>query len=126
MKKTDEVWNIMTRTRGGTVSLLKNLTEDQARNAMQRLRRPFDEGDPWDIDRRISRERQARKAGARGDLPSMGGWYIGSDGDLEQVECWGPPGAKLVVWPKPDDWDERWAEALAKLDAEDAALTETP
>lgn len=123
MKKTDEAWNIMTRTRGGTVSLLKNLTEDQARNAMQRLRRPLLDEDPWDIERRLQRERMVRRmrAGEMVRAPA----HSCTDNDLEQIECWGPPGAKLIVWPKPEGWDEKWAEALAKLDAEDA-LTETP
>lgn len=115
-------WNIMTRTRGGTVSLLKNLTEEQARAAMQRLRLHWDSGDPWNIPQRIADERK-RKQNPNG---WSGGFYSLSDGALQQVSCWGPPGKTLTVWPKPRGWDRKWAVALAKLEAELAAEPPKP
>lgn len=121
-----EVWNVMTRTRGGTVSLLKNLTKDEARAVMQRLRRPGDEGDPWVLDRKLSVERARRerhkKYGSSSVYLPMRIGHSPGDGALAQIECWGPADETLVVWPKPADWDERWAAAIASLDAEEAAL----
>lgn len=110
----DPVWNVMTRTLGGVVSLLRDLTENQARGAMQRLRTPFDDGDPWSEPAIAGRARMMIEAEETG-IGSMSGKVIPcSDADLAHVSCWGPDGMELVVWPKPDDYDERLAEALAQ------------
>jgi hypothetical protein len=128
VSKQARVWNVMTRTRGGTVSLMKQLTEDEARGLMQRLHRPLEAGNPWVLEVRVERERrnrqQRREAAVTGSafVNWGGGVHHCSDGDLEQIECWGPPGKDLVVWPKPADWDERWAAAMVELDAWEAAL----
>lgn len=110
---TDGPWNILTVTEGGTVSLLKNLTEDQARGAMQNLRLPWDQsGDPWSdwaIQRRIQRE----KDGAEGRGGASSWSYGPRPGDLKQITCWGPPGETLVIWPKPADYEARYEAALA-------------
>jgi hypothetical protein len=71
-------WNILTVTRGGTVSLLKNLTEEVARETMQRLT-------PWY---------------RRPDCPRGRYSWRGRDSDLEKLEAFGPQGIELVVWPK--------------------------
>lgn len=116
-------WNVMTRTRGGTVSLLKNLSEDEARACMQRLRRPFDRGDPWseraikeDAYRKAEAEDFARQNPPKNGCQQLYSWSTGgrvcSDGDLEQIDCWGPPGATLEVWPKPADYEARFRAAL--------------
>lgn len=120
-------WNILTRTYGGTVSLLKGLSEDEARGVMQRLRKPHDpweRGNPWVLERAVAEERNRRAA--QDDFNHSGVSYRLDGGDLEQIECWGPQGETLVVWPKPDDWDERWAEALRKLDEEAPAPPRHP
>lgn len=114
-RKPKAEWCVMTRTRNGVVSLLKNLTEDEARGVMQRLRTPWDFGDPWDVNQLIWQERKRRLGG---NNIFWGTSYSRTDGDLEQVECWGPPGKTLEVWPKPDDFDERLATALAELGPE--------
>lgn len=36
----DAVWHVLVKTRNGRVSLLKNLTKDEARKVMQRLQKP--------------------------------------------------------------------------------------
>lgn len=108
-----DTWNIMTRTRGGTVSLLKNLTEDEARDAMQRLRRPLDMGDPWSnwaIRAGLQQELEMQKSGA---WQSFGGLHQCSDGDLEQIECWSASGRSLEIWPIPADYYDRKATITA-------------
>ena len=112
----------MTRTRGGTVSLIKNLTEDEARATLQRLRRPLDQGGPWS-DWQIRAEVQRR---LKGPTSWYSGSYSPSDGDLEQIECWGPPDETLVVWPKPDDYDERVARITAEEEARAASEPPRP
>ena len=113
------LWNVMTRTRAGTVSLMKNLTEDEARGLMQRLRRPFDRGDPWsDWNMKEAAAAQAaRERFPEHRVVSGGGSGVrfcsDSDGDLAQVDCWGPPGKTLDVWPKPRGCDAKYAKALA-------------
>lgn len=37
-------WNILVKTRNGTVSLLKNLTKDEAQETLKRLRTQSEEG----------------------------------------------------------------------------------
>ncbi len=109
----DPVWQVMTRTRGGVVSLLRDLTENQARGAMQRLRTPFNDGDPWSEPAIAWRARATADAAGLGSRSVTSEMIPCSDADLVDVSCWGPDGMELVVWPKPDDYDERFAEALA-------------
>ena len=105
---TDAVWNIMTRTHGGTVSLLKNLTEDQARGAAQRLSRAARIDNPWS-DSNIWNK---LKPPARSCTS-----YSVSAGDIANVYCWGPNDATLEIWPKPADYDDRLAKARAEYEA---------
>jgi len=123
------VWSVMTRTRGGTVSLLKNLTYAEAQACMQRLRRPFDSGNPWLMET-IPHKAWARAVQEK-QLAESGGYYSTSgghswhpqDADLEQIECWGPPGKKMDVWPKPRGYDKKYVAALAEARAK---LAEAP
>jgi hypothetical protein len=130
-------WNVMTVTRKGTVSLIKNLTENEARGVMQRLRRPFDEGDPWSdykIQEQVKREVEY-ELGVN-PQPQWGQSRMCQDGDLEEIECWSSDGKTmgqrryyggkehdLPIWPKPDDYDARYAAAL---DAERARALAEP
>lgn len=72
-------WHILVKTRGGTVSLLKNLTEEVARETMQRLT-PY-----W------------RRPDVK--LPQGGVMYVSQDSDIEQLEAFGPEGRVLDIWP---------------------------
>lgn len=123
-------WNILTKTRGGTVSLLKNLTYEEAQGAMQRLRSPGYGGNPWSdyhmqatVKAVAAREKWlAENPEGKGSHLARGSsltCYYPSDGDIDSVDCWGPEGEEMVVWPKPDDWDERYGCALnvARLEA---------
>lgn len=74
-------WHILTVSEGGTVSILKNLTEDAAREVMQRLAN-FHEYPDW--------------------KPPEGNnysWTVFPDaGRIARKECWGPEGQKLDIW----------------------------
>lgn len=105
---SEEVWNVLTM-RDGVVSLLKNLTEYECRAVMQRILG----GDPWSqhaihyqvlASQPHSINQQNYYAGhARA---AAEGWSV------QRCECWGSLGSKLEVWPKPDDYDARLAEAF--------------
>lgn len=77
----DAIWHILVKTRNGTVSLLKNLTETAARDAMQRLTPYW--GNPY-------------------AQHTPGAMYACRDDDVVQLEAFGPEGKTLVVWPKKD------------------------
>lgn len=72
-------WNILIVTQGGTVSLLKNLTEEVARQTMQRLTPP------------------RMRPGAHTSNNQL---YHCSDSDIKTLKAFGPEGVKLEVWPK--------------------------
>lgn len=112
-------WNIMTRTDKGVVSLLKGLSEDEARGAAQRLH--GDGSNPWGI------RRMRMEALAKLDLPfdQKYPWLRGAG--MEQIDCWGPGGVELEVWPKPADYDAQLQDALENERALAAAeLTAMP
>lgn len=98
----DEVWHVMTVSHGGTVSLTKNVTEEVARKMAQRLERggnPWPQSVKWAAARLLEPERNS--------WSSWGHGYMVSDGDIDRVEVFGPPGATFVTWPKPADYDEQ-------------------
>lgn len=123
----------MTRTEGGVVSLLKSLTYDEAQGVMQRLRRPYDSGNPWADPEWKGRdaanfEKEAADFCAKNPPKngatslycrlSSGRSWSPSESDLKEIDCWGPPGEKMVVWPKPDDYDAIYNAARDQRRAE--------
>ena len=120
-------WNVLVKTRGGSVSLMKGLTKDEARGVMQRTpisHDPWGEN-PWS-DSRIGISVRETVFGER-PWYSNGYSYSPSNSDITEVQCWGPNGATLEVWPKPKDYTARYAAALeaakAKKAAEEAELS---
>lgn len=104
-------WSILTVTEGGTVSLLKALSEHDARQTMQRLDRW---GNPWKDPeasgiREAKWEEKRRKSfSPMGNIAiSEGGSYLLSSATIRKIECWNEKGDEMVVWPKPDDYDAR-------------------
>lgn len=83
--ETDTCWHLMVRTRGGKVSIMKNLDAPTARQAYQRL---CPDTHPVEYI----------------NLPEKGGmsWGDGlrycSDSDIERVSILGPEGADLDPW----------------------------
>lgn len=112
-----EVWNVMT-LKDGQVSLLKNLTADECRAVVQRIR-----GDnPWSTEAIYSRHLASlgRDAQQRRMVNQYGSTIISfwdsaecvSVGwSVEKCEFWGSRDGTLEIWPKPDDYDARLAEA---------------
>ena len=76
-------WHVLIRTRGGQVSLLKGLTEEAAKETVRRLTPPWLRPD-------IPYEARARS-------------WPRYDGDVIDIEAFGPGGVDLVVWPSPPD-----------------------
>lgn len=72
-------WTVMTKTHKGLVSILKGLTEQQARQAAQRLTPTWRRPDYH---------------------PQNGRMLSVSDGEITELEAWGPDGKNLEVWPK--------------------------
>ena len=71
-------WHVLTVSRGGTVSLLRNLTKAAAKEAVNRL------------------------------TPCYGpGVRMRRDGDLERVEAFGPDGQCYPDFTRYDPWDEK-------------------
>lgn len=125
---TANVWHIMTRTHGGTVSLIKNLDEAAARQMMQRMpgeHNPYTDRAlrTWAADTVAREEREARRvAGERHTYRFIGGSCASvSDHDFVRIDCFGPDGVDLVVWPVPENAD---ALRAAALDAARAAADE--
>jgi hypothetical protein len=95
---TKPLWSIMTKSRGGTVSVIRDLTLDQVRRTYERL-------DPWYGMR--SRQFSVHKDFLRDGVLA---WSSGSagrmaqDGDIEIREIFGPPGWQSLEdveqWPK--------------------------
>jgi hypothetical protein len=74
----EAIWHVLIRTHGGTVSILKNLTEHAARETMQRLT-PY-----W------------QRPVYRSEVIAM---HQVRDSDVDQLEAFGPEGQTLTVWP---------------------------
>jgi hypothetical protein len=129
---TSELWNVMTRSRGGTVSLLKNLTEDEARGLMQRLGHQENPYSHHAISCRVARDiilpalpdgehsvpylGTVHKRGGGSQYSHGFGYTTHANqldaGELLQVECWTTGETKLEVWPKPAGYDEQYAIAV--------------
>jgi hypothetical protein len=96
-------WTLMTKTYNGVVSILKELTEAEAKAAYTRL-------DPWYGRVRFK---------SRGD-PSDHMVIVGSPSDIEMREVFGPPGWKMDAswhpWPRQATEDEEVAEDLRRTD----------
>lgn len=73
---------------------------------MQRLRKPFDRGDPW------SETEMRRLAALEIVGRGAGDSHRATNEDLVQVECFGPEGVEFLVWPKPNGFDERFREVM--------------
>jgi hypothetical protein len=110
-----EVWNVLTM-KDGVVSLLKNLSADECRAVVQRVKG----GDPWSQGR-IYRRVLANLGRDPNPTPSLlSGVWISHPGDSEPVpgfgvdrcEWWGSEGGELEIWPEPADYAERLAEAM--------------
>jgi len=98
---TKPLWSIMTKSRGGTVSVIKDLTEEQARKTYERL-------DPW-YGQHSDYMKVHKDFLADGVLGSGYGFGVSTyrnlnDGDIEIREVFGPAGWKrfggLEHWPK--------------------------
>jgi len=115
-----KVWHVMTVTRKGVVSLIKNVDEDAARQLMQRLQPRWNQPAPWSE----ASMRQMARYEARKDDPQQshggggGHMYFPQDGDIERAEAFGPPNKTLAVWPKPATWDDDFAKAIEAAKAE--------
>lgn len=79
-------WHIMTVSRGGTVSILKNLDAFSARECYKRLK-------PDSHPRQYINWVQQKRG-----LIAAGGWRNCQDGDIVQVKIIGPEGAELDPW----------------------------
>ena len=87
---TRRAWSIMTKSRAGTVSILRDLTLEECRRTFERL-------DPW--YGQVSTQYEASDPNKRDPNIVSGGVSSGSGrtpeaGDIEIREVWGPP-----------DWD---------------------
>lgn len=121
-------WHVMTRAANGTVSLLKNLTKAEARKVVQRLgglrnERPgwassVVSEDPWSEGMILWGAQCEAETAVFGRIVSGISYSNGvafgypDPNRIVQVECWGPPGQEMDVWPKPRDYDKRYAAAL--------------
>lgn len=74
---SEEIWHVLVVTEGGTVTLLKNLTEQVARETIRRLA-PI-----W----------------MRPDCPGNYSWH-GSPANITKLEAFGPKDKTLDVWPE--------------------------
>lgn len=80
--ETETCWHLLVRTRGGAVSILKNLDAPTARQAFQRLK-------PGTRPRRYIN--QTREAWA------YGAGHV-SEHEIDTVDILGPEGAQLDPW----------------------------
>lgn len=93
-------WSIMTKSRGGTVSVIKDLTLEQARRTYERL-------DEWYgmADTCMSVHPDFLQDGCSG-MVSGGACRTCQDSDIEVREVFGPPGwdgfgpGEIERWPK--------------------------
>lgn len=83
--ETATAWHILVVTRGGKVSILKNLDAPTARQAYRSLKPD-------------SRPVEFNNWPENGSWQSSGGFRPSSDGDIVRVEILGPEGAELDPW----------------------------
>lgn len=105
-------WNAVIVARGGTVSLLKDMTEDQARKVAQL----YDcDRDPWPSNIRRSAEESV--FGKHDGSRFGGSWFPLSYEWSLPAKFWrtGHDGERLEVWPKPLDYDDKLSEAIAAI-----------
>jgi hypothetical protein len=108
-----EVWNVMT-LKDGHVSLLTNLTADECRAAVQRLRG----GDPWSqgaIYNRLLADLGLNAQAPMGGIGHVTGYTAGWN--VDRCEWWGSQGGTLEIWPEPADYAARLAEAVKIAEA---------
>lgn len=74
-------WHILTVSEGGTVSIMKGLTEDTAREVMQRLAEYFE-----------------RPGYVYPEATYTSSRIYPDQGRIIRKECWGPDGQPLDVW----------------------------
>ncbi len=84
-------WTLMTKTEGGVVSILRELTLDECRQAYHRLNPDY-------------QRTYTNYATEGGGSMSCDGRTI-QDSDIAQREVFGPPGWDAS---EVDDWDEPW------------------
>lgn len=76
-------WHVLIKTRAGNVSLLRNLTEDTARQTVERLQAP-----PWPEPEMTTR--------ADGGVVCSSGYFrICHDEDIVVLEAFGPEGREI-------------------------------
>lgn len=96
-------WHLIVRTRGGKVSILKNLTLRMAREARQRLR-PRSE---------VEHENAAKVAAIRGETMGYSSWsWTPTDSDIEQSDIIGPEswdGCKGAMQHDMERVDAEWS-----------------
>ena len=81
---TPDHWHLLTKSRGGTISLLKNLTQHECQFARARaLKQP---ATPEEIEARKADDEKWFKDNP-GATVRPGGVYTVSDGDIETAEC---------------------------------------
>lgn len=94
------LWSIMTKSRGGTVSVIRDLTLEQARRTYERL-------DPWygqHSDSLVVHKDFVPEGGWHSSMAGRGGITC-SDGDIEIREVFGPAGwtefapGEIANWP---------------------------
>lgn len=129
------LWSIMTKSRGGTVSVIRDLTLDQARRTYERL-------DPFygQTEETLTVHKDFLEEGCIGMSSGGGACRTVSDGDIEVREVFGPPGwmwfDALNYWPKfypiytddkwnvlPDEYQEHPERAAWRRDAQAARTT---
>lgn len=124
---TDD-WNIFIRTSGGHVSLFENLSEAKAVRIIQSLKQVRN---PW-TDEAIRADLSMVVGGS-----SVTNWgttgiifgganYMHHSGSCKytapnltaivHLDYWNESGDDLEIWPKPNDYDERYAKAKAAYD----------
>jgi hypothetical protein len=133
---TDRSWSILVHPQDKMAgSLMTELTEEEARQAMRRLQSSFD---PWSdralrrmasIDVPLARRNAMFTASLRRMNPyssyTLSLWEYDQifartvDGDSFNADAWHPSGRRLKVWPnKPKDWGIRLEKERALLEAE--------
>lgn len=110
--ESDTCWHIMTVTRGGTVSMLRNLDAPTARKAYQRL-------DPRSRPIRHVGWPKAGDPDFKHGFSFSSGFQICGDGDIKTVEVIGPEGAKLDPWR---DVEETIIDMSAEVESQRARI----
>jgi hypothetical protein len=84
------MWNILTITRGGKVSILRDLDLELARSTYKALR-PHEHPTTW-LKPECCKDDENRM------YVGEGGWSMIDDGTIDQVHVFGPPGEELNAW----------------------------